>query len=258
MSDLNDILEGEEQPVVETPQEPEQPEGVETPPEEPARDAQGRFAPKGEDSATPAQEDKEEAGLKAGIAAERRKRQDAEAKYNQDIGALRQELEALKASQRPQEPTAPPPSIWEDEAGTFNHYGQQFTQTAVEQATQQSRLQASEIAMMQNVEDFTDVKADLVRFVGENPAVNAEVANSPHPWQAAYKAFKNHETMRELGATDISELKAKLTEQILAEQQQNAAPPPNIPQSLADAQSARGSGQPQANSLSLDDILKGP
>lgn len=258
MSDLNDILEGEGTAVdpMEAPQLPEateQPEVVETPPEGPARDAQGRFAPKGEESAPPAQDENAEAGLKAGISAERKRRQEAEARYDE----LRREIDAMKAAQ-PAEPPAPPPSIWEDEQGTFNHYGQQFTQEAVAAATQQSRLQASEMMMMQNAEDFTDLKADIHRFVGENPAVNADVAASPHPWQTAYKAYKNHQTMQQLGTTDISELEAKLREKITAElQQQQPAPTPTVPTSLADAQSARGSGNPAANPLSLEDLLGG-
>lgn len=254
MSDLNDILEGEDMPVeaVEAPQEPEQPQEAVEPSDGPVRDDQGRFAPKGEDSAPPAQDENADTGLKAGISAERKKRQEAEARYDE----LRREIEALKQAQ-PKEPEAPPPSIWEDEQGTFNHYGQQFTQQAVQAATMQSRLQTSELLMMQSAEDFTDLKADIFRFVGENPAINAEVQNSPHPWQTAYKAFKGHETMRQLGTTDISELEARLREKIMAEMQQQKPPQQNIPQSLADAQSARGSGNPANNPLSLDDILGG-
>lgn len=253
MSDLNDILEGEEQPVeaVEAQQEaPEQPQ-------EPVESGQprgpdGKFAPKGEDAGTPPAEEKAETGLKAGIAEERRKRQAAEARFDE----LKREIEALKNAQL-KEPEAPPPSIWEDEQGTFNHYGQQFTQTAVQQATQQARLQTSELLMMQNTEDFADLREDIFRFVGENPAVNTEVQNSPHPWQTAYKAFKNHQTMQQLGTTDLAELEAKMREKIMAEMQQQPAPT-QIPRSLADAQSSRSSAQTAGNNpLSLDDILSG-
>jgi hypothetical protein len=252
MSDLNDILEGEDTPAeaVEAPIEQQE---VETPQGGQPRDAEGKFAPKGEESAPPAQEDKAEVGLKAALAAERQKRQEAENRYTQDVQGLRQEVEALKA---PKEPEAPPPSIWEDEAGTFNHFGKQFTQTAVQQATMQSRLQTSEMLMMQEP-GFTEAKQDVYQFVGENPAVNAEVLNSPHPWQAAYKAYKNHQTMQQLGTTDLTEIEAKMREKIMAEMQQQQPPQQAIPSSLADAQSARGSGQSAAaQALSLDDILK--
>jgi hypothetical protein len=253
MSDLNNILEGEDAPVeaVEAPQESEQPV-AETP--EVEQDEQGRSTPKGEEGAPPAQEDKAEAGLKAALTAERQKRQDIESRYAQDIETLRREMESLKA---PKEPEAPPPTLWEDEQGWQQHFGTQVTQTAVEQAAQQSRLQTSELLMMQNAEDFAQIKQDLVNFVGQNPSVNAEVANSPHPWQAAYKAYKNHQTMQELGTTDLSEIEAKLREKIMAELQEQKPAKPTIPQSLADAQSARGVGQEPAQNLSIEDILGG-
>lgn len=256
MSDLKDILEGEETPAeaVEATEQPQQPEAVETPPEGPARDANGQFAPKGtEEGAMPAPEEGKTVPIQS-YQAEKQKRQDWENRYTTDIEALRREIAELK---QPKEPAAPPPTIWEDEQGAFNHYGQQFTQQAVDRATQASRLQASEIAMLQNVEDFASIKQDLVRFVGENPAVNAEVANSPHPWQAAYKAFKNHQTMQELGATDLTEIEAKMREKIMAEMQAQTPPQPKIPTSLADAQSARGNAQNVGETnMSLEDILK--
>jgi hypothetical protein len=251
MSDLNDILEGEEAPV-ET--QTEQPQEAETPTEGPTRDDSGRFAPKGEEPAPPAEEDKAETGLKAAAAAERRKRQEAETRYQDDITALRRELEQLK---QPKQPEAPPPSMWEDEQGWQQHFGSQVTQQAVQAAMQQNKLHTSELLMMQQHEDFPQIRQDIFRFVGENPAVNAEVQNSPHPWQAAYRAYKSHETMRQLGATDITELEAKLREKIMAEMQQQTPQTQTIPQSLADAQSSKRSAGAAGNSLSLEDILGG-
>lgn len=242
MSDLNDILkegEGEavtEAPVDETPQAGEQPE------------------PKGnQDGAMPAPEEKT---VPIGsYQAEKQKRQEWERRYQSDIETLRRELDALKA---PREPEAPPPSVWEDEQSAFQHYGQRFTQTAVEQAAHLSRLQTSELLMMQTDPEFANVKQDVFEFVGSNPAVNAEVQNSPHPWQTAYKAFKNHQTLQQLGTTDLSEIEAKLREKLMAELQQQQTPQPNIPRTLADAQSARASAQSApGNPPSLEDILGG-
>lgn len=257
MSDLDDILEGEETPTPEIQeQEPQEaPQEAEQPTEAPSRGPDGKFAPKGEDSAPPAQNENEEAGLKAAISAERKKRQEIEGRYQADLEQLRRELEELR---KPKEPEAPPPSMWEDEQGWQQHFGSQVTQQAVQAAIQQNKLHTSELLMSQQHEDFSELKQDIFRFVGENPAVNAEVQNSPHPWQTAYKAFKNHQTMQQLGTTDLTEIEARLREKIMAEMQAQNPPQPNVPQSLADAQSARGSGQSAAaNSLSLDDILKG-
>lgn len=259
MSDLNDILEGEEQPVEATeaaqePQPQEQPQGAQEAESGQPRAPDGKFAPKGKEEGSMPEPDEEKHVPIGSYKAEKQKRQEWERRYQEDIETLRKELEGLKA---PKEPAAPPPSMWEDEQGWQQHFGSQITQQAVQQAQMQSRLNTSELLMMQNTEDFTELKQDIFRFVGENPAVNAEVANSPHPWQTAYKAFKNHETMRQLGTTDLTEMEAKLREKIMAEMQEQKPAQPNIPQSLADAQSARGSGNPANNVLTLDDILGG-
>lgn len=246
MSDLESILDEGEELNAPVPQEVVAPE--------PPRDDEGKFAPKGnEDGAMPAPSEEKTVPI-GSYQAEKQKRQEWERRYQSDIETLRRELESLKA---PKEPPAPPPSIWEDEQGTFQHYGQQFTQTAVQQAAYVSRLQTSELLMLQSEPDFEAVKQDVYQFVGSNPAINAEVQNSPHPWKTAYKAFKNHQTMQQLGTTDLSEIEARLREKIMAEMQTQAPPQPNIPQSLADAQSSRASAKPQANSLTLDDILGG-
>ena len=64
MDELDDILESEEQPVAETPQEPIQEPGQ-------PRDDEGKFSTKGEDGVPPAPEDKAKAGQEAAIVAER-------------------------------------------------------------------------------------------------------------------------------------------------------------------------------------------
>jgi hypothetical protein len=112
--------------------------------------------------------------------------------------------------------------------------------------------------MMQADPEFETVKQDVYQFVGSNPAINAEVQKSPHPWQTAYKAFKNHQAMQQLGTTDLAEIEAKLREKIMADLQAQAPAQPTIPRSLADAQSSRASAQSApGNPLSLQDILGG-
>lgn len=254
MDELDELFEGEETAApAEEQAAPD--EGNVTVPAQP-RDDEGKFAPKGEESATPAPEDDKAKGLEAGIAAERKKRQEWEERYKTDVEGLRKELEALK---QPKEPEAPPPSIWEDEQATFSHYGQQFTQQAVQQATYQSKLQMSEMMARQNHEDFGEVWEPMNRFLQENPAVAQKSAESPHPWDHAYKAYKNFTTMQELGSTNLDELKASLLEQLKAEQAQQAEQAkPQLPQSLAGEQSARGSAtSPDNGPMSLEEILKG-
>lgn len=240
MDDLDDILNEGAEPA--TPQ----PEVVETP-QEPVRDESGRFAPKGDNEDAPPASDEKSKGLEAGISAERKKRQEVE----QQLEALRRELE----QRQPQEPQAPPPSIWEDDQAALGHVHNSAVQVAVEQATYQAKLQMSEMLVSQQFEDFATVKDKLVEFVGQNPAINQQVAQSQHPWLTAYNAFKTQQTMQDVGATNIAELEAKLREQIMAEQAQQQPAAPNLPRSLADAQSSRGGNTPVPAPLSLEDIL---
>lgn len=253
MDNLDDFLEGEE--TAAPAEEQAAPDEGNVPVPEQPRDDEGKFAPKGdEESAPPAPE--EEKGLKAGIAAERKKRQEWEDRYKTDVETLRKELEALK---QPKEPEAPPPNMWEDEQGWQQHFGQQVTSQAVQQATYQSKLQMSEMMARQSHEDFGEVWEPMNRFLQENPAVAQKSAESAHPWDHAYKAFKNFTTMQELGSTNLDELKASLMEQLKAERAQQAEQAkPQLPQSLAGEQSARGSAtSPDNGPMSLEEILKG-
>lgn len=258
MDEFDEFLDGKEQPEapVEATPEPEAteaPEGAETPTEGQPRDATGKFAPKGEDDAPPASEEKAVKGQEAAIVAERRKRQEAQERME------KLERQIAEMQQPQQQAQKPPPSMWEDEQAWQNHFGGQVVNTAVQQATQNAKLDMSEMMARQNHEDFDDVKASFLEMAKANPALAQQALQDPHPWNRAYQIAKNAKTMEELGATDMETLKAQLREQIAAEQvqaQQETAKP-KIPQSLAGEQSARGSAAPNAGPLSLDDILKG-
>lgn len=244
---LNETAEPEAQPApeaTEAPQEAGSQEG-------PQRDEQGRFAPKGEkEDAPPASEDKSK-GLEAGISAERKKRQETEAQLEQ----LRQELEQIRASQQPQQPAAPPPSLWDDEQAWQQHFGGEVVSSAVQQATFNAKLDMSEMMARQAHEDFDEIKTEFITLMQQNPALQQQALSDPHPWQKAYQIAKNARTMNELGATNIDELKAQLAEQIKAEQAQAGLPQTNIPKSLAGAQSSRGQNTPAPAALTLEEIL---
>lgn len=223
----------------ETGVEPEEPR------EEPVRDESGKFAPKEPKEAEPP------SALPKDVYEPLRAVRDENKALKDQLEALRREVQ-----QKPQEPPAPPPTIWEDEQGTFQHYGRQFTQTAVEQAAFISRLQTSELLMMQAEPEFEKVKQDVYQFVGSNPAVNAEVQNSPHPWQTAYRAYKNQQTMQELGATDINQLRERIRAEIEAEMAAGKPAMPNIPPSLSSQRSVDGrSGPAWAGPKPLSDLL---
>lgn len=259
MDDINldDVLNESNQPVAqpeaEAPQEAEQVEAKPTA----QRDEKGRFAPKGDNEDAPPASDDKAKGLEAGIAAERKKRQEWEERYHNDVETLRKELEALKQPKQPEQPATPPPSVWEDDAAAFDYHKQDAVSIAVQQATMNAKLDMSEMMARQAHEDFEEMKAEFVRMMQENPALQQQALSDPHPWQRAYQIAKNARTMSELGATDLETLKAQLREQIMAEQAQ-AAPQtaaPNLPHSLADAQSARGDNKPAPPPLTLESIL---
>lgn len=244
MSTLGDILNDEPS------NEPIEPVEVEAQePAAPARDEQGRFAPKGEtESASPAPVEEPQPNLDhPALIAERRRRQEAEAR-----------IAAYEAAQAQQ----PAPSVWEDEQGWQEHMSQQLTAQAVQAATLNARLDMSEMLARQANPDFDEMKEVFIGLMQENPALRNQCQADPHPWNKAYQIAKNYKAMQDLGATDLSSLEAKLTEKIRAElaaqqPQAPAAPQSPFPQSLANAQSARTQAVQSSGPPSLADILRG-
>lgn len=229
-------------------------EPAEAAPEEarsgPERDEHGRFAAKGVEEPQPETEaetvpptDKLPKEDYKAIREEREKRQ-----------ALERELEAVR-QQMQQRPPEPAPDIWENTEGWQNHFGTQLVSQAVQASTSQARLQMSAMMMEQQHEDFAQVKDELVRFVGENPAINQQVAESQHPWSTAYKAYKNQQAVAELGATNLDELRAKLREEILAEAQAQS-PVPGAPPTLTTERNVGArTGPAWAGPKPLDELL---
>lgn len=222
-------------------------EAVEPAPETeaPVRDDKGRFAPKGvEESVSPTPVE-EPTFDHAAVIGERKRRQEAEERAR----ALEAQLQSL------QHPPEPPPSIWEDDQGALNHVKNEAITTAVRQANFNSKMDMSEMMVRQANTDFEAVKAEFLALAAENPILAQQALADPHPWNKAYQIAKNHRAMQELGTTNVAEIEAKLREKIMAEMQ--AKPPANpLPNSLADAQSARGGGNPAAfQPYSLQDIL---
>lgn len=217
---LDDILDGEPEVQEQAAPEPEQPEPQVEGSEEKGVEPEQQEQPV-EPEAEPPSADKLPEDVYKPLRAVR-----------DENKALKDRLEALEKEaqqrQQPKEPEAPPPSVWEDE----NAWGGQLVSQAVQQAAYQSRLQMSEMLMAEQVDDFSTVKQQLVEFVGQNPVLNQQVAESQHPWRTAYQAFKNQQTMAELGATDIASLEAKMREKLLAELQEQVPAKP-VPPSLS-------------------------
>lgn len=250
--------EGDVQPV-ETP-EVNEPQETEAQAAERLRDEKGRFAPKGENQGStpePVENEIPEDQFK-GYLTEKKKRQEWEAKYgalNSEVETLKQQLQALQA---PKEPEAPPPTIWDDEQGWQQHFGGQVVNTAVQQATLNARLDMSEMLARQANPDFEEMKATFIELMQENPSLQKQAMEDPHPWNKAYQIAKNHKAMQELAAVDLTDLEAKiearLREKLAAETPQQQQPQANLPTSLADAQSSRAVNA-APGPISLEQIL---
>jgi len=199
-----------------------------------------------EAEAGPPPADERAKGQEAAIIAERRKRQELE----QQIEALRREMQA-----KPAEPPAPPPSVWEDEQGAFQHFGGQAVSAAVQRATFEAKLNHSEFYARKNIDGFGEAWDDLNKWLSDNPSVAQQATSDIDPWGYAYRAFQNQRTMQELGATDIETLRAKIREEELAKLQQQAAPA--IPRSLSTTRSVSSRRGPDwSGPPSLGELLK--
>ncbi len=239
MNELDDILSEE---VAETIEQPE------AQPELQPRDESGKFAPKGEpESESPAPAKEPEFDHQA-VIGERRRRQEAEAANAQ----LMAQLQAL------QNPPQPAPDMFEAPEDWQSHFGEQLLTQATSQAAYIAHLNMSEmLTRRDNKEDFDEMKALFLSLAEENPSLGQQANNDPDPWGKAYQIAKNHKAMQELGATDITQLEAKLREKIQAELAGSIQQSPTLPNSLADAQSARSNSAAPPARLSLNDILGG-
>lgn len=237
MDTLDNIL-SDEDTAIETVAEQAPVETVEAQPRAP----DGKFAPKGEESASPAPVE-EPPFDHAAVKGERERRQAAERRATE----LEERLQAL------QNPPAEPTSIWEDDAKWQSEFGSQVVGQAVNQATFNARLDMSEMMVRQSKPDFEEVKAAFLQLAEQNPTLRQQALDDPHPWNKAYQIAQSHKAMQELGATDVESLRAKIREELQAEMTQT--PAVNIPQSLAGSQSARSNAATAFRPPTLDEIL---
>ena len=255
MGTIDDILNDEpsEEPTAETveaptPEPAPEPEvSAETDDKGPVRDEKGRFAPKGEtESASPAPANQN--FDPAPVIAERRRRQEAEQRA----------LHLEEQLQRLQNPPEPPPSVFEDEHGWQQHFGSQVVSAAVQQASLNATLNMSEMLARQANPDFDEMKSEFLALAEQNPSLVAEARNDPHPWAKAYQIAKNARTMKELGATDLDTLKARLREELMAEMQaqQPAPTAPHIPATISNERNVgQRTGPAWSGPRSLSELL---
>jgi hypothetical protein len=255
--ELDDILNGqtpEDTSVAEIPADLP-PEIEASDPSQP-RDEHGRFAPKGEDNpaepvaAPPAAQ--EHVIPPGALAEERRKRQE-----------LEQQVQRLQSSiQQSQNPPPQAPSIFDDEQGWEQHFGQTVVQQAVEAASQNARLDMSEMMTRQANPDFEEKKAAFLALMQNTPGLQERALQDPHPWSFAYQYVANQQRMQELSAVNVADLEAKLRAQIQAEYEAKGHAvlgsnlPAGVPPSLSSQRNVGSrTGPAWAGPSPLSDIL---
>jgi hypothetical protein len=170
--------------------------------------------------------------------------------------ALKDQLEQLRReiTAKPKEPEAPPPTIWEDEQAALAYTQQQAVAQSLAGSAYQTKLFTSEFHARKNIEGFNEVWEPLNQWLSQNPTVAQQAATDYDPWGFAYRAYKNQQTMQELGAMDVDQLKAKMREEIMAEMAASRAPA--IPPSLSTQRSVSSRNGPAwAGPKPIKDLL---
>lgn len=258
MDNLEDFLKGPEtEEVVEEAVAEPVVEEVAAEPTEPTADRprgpDGKFLPKGEKQAeeaasvspTPQDPPLDHPAL----IGERRRRQEAEA----EIERLRTQAAPLAVQPQPQGL----PDRWEDPEGYDQYLIAKAGAIAQEQAVhavQTQRIYQSALNARAKYADYGDAHAVFGEMVQSNPGLFHQMLHSPDPAEFAYTTAKTEMEIRQYGGID--KLVEARVQARLAETQPAITPTPTIPDTLADAQSARGSSSAQPFTVpSLDQIL---
>jgi hypothetical protein len=170
--------------------------------------------------------------------------------------ALKDQLEQLRreVTAKPKEPEAPPPTIWEDEQAALAYTQQQAVAQSLAGSAYQTKLFTSEFHARKNIDGFETDWEPLNQWLGQNPSVAQQAAADYDPWGFAFRAYKNQQTMQELGAMDVEQLKAKIRADLEAEMA--ASRPPVIPPSLSSQRSVGSrSGPAWSGAKPLKDLL---
>lgn len=261
MDNLDDFLKGNDdaQPelteatateAVETPAEATEapqarPEG-EQPKAERPRGPDGKFIPKGEETGSPPVQ--ESTIPESALLGERRRRQEAEQRlqqYEQYLAQLQQQ---------------PDPDMFEDPEGFKKSLRDQIKAEAIAEARREAaetfqyhRIASAAQQFMAGKEDYQEAVNVFGQMASVNPRLLAEMQASPNPAEYAYNAGKTQIEIAQHGSIEAV-VQARVEAELKAKQ---AAPAtsPQVPDTLADAQSSRGSAAP-LNVPTLDDILK--
>lgn len=211
------------------------------------RGPDGKFLPKGEPeppavTASPAVEEPQLDH--AALIGERRRRQEAEQRIA--------EYEARLA----QQPQQPPPDFWEDPDQAFNHRLNTVLPEITERIRSElrvERVKESAEEARSRYQDYDQTIDVFHQLASQNPALGQQMLMSRDPAEFAYKTAKTHQQVTQYGSIDAL-IEAEVAKRLTAQPAPTPAPP--IPDTLADAQSARGTSAEPFKVPTLDDILK--
>jgi hypothetical protein len=266
MDNLDEILNGEtttdeptaEAPEVEAPAEPQTTEEQPAPTAERPRGPDGKFIPKGEtpatepeDGASPAPQ---EAPLDhAALIGERRRRQEAEQRIAEYEARFAQMQQSPPVQQAPQGA----PDMFEDPEGYTRYVAAQAAEVARQEAYGQFQYQRIDTAARQfapTVPDYAEKVQVFQQMAQSNPALLQELFRANNPAEYAYNTAKTQLEISQYGGLE-GLIKARVEEALKAQPPAAPTAPSPIPETLADAQSARGSSA-SFTVPTLDDILK--
>jgi hypothetical protein len=264
MDNLEEFLKGSEtidaedhdDPVAEaTPAEPDQSDdSAPEPKAERPRGPDGKFIPKGEAPETPAEAASPAAPEPqidhAALIGERRRRQEAEAELVQ----LRQQLQQAPQPPQFQAPTQAP-DMFEDPEGYTRYVAAQAAEVARHEAYGQFQYQRIDTAARQfapTVPDYAEKVQVFQQMAQANPALLQELFRANNPAEYAYNTAKTQLEISQFGGIE-GLIKARVEDALKANAPTATTPP--VPDTLADAQSSRGSSAEPFSPPTLDQIL---
>jgi len=171
-------------------------------PPEPAPQAQAAEVPQPETpeaapAPTPRAQKDPEAGLKAGIAAERERRQAAERiaeEVKAELAAIREQLQQRAA--QPQQPMAPPVvpaqppvDIWTD-PDQYTKYQVSTELAPVRQQFENQIWELREELARTRYPDYDEARSYFLKTANENPAIREQFQRAPDPIKFAYESGK--------------------------------------------------------------------
>lgn len=209
-----------------------------------SRDDKGRFAAKAEPAAapvpaapqaapTPESVEQQPNGfvpIKA-LDAERGKRKELEDRYEKDMQELRAQLARLSTPQKPAEPPAPPPTLW-DAPDEF--IASQLTPVQQQMADMREFVSENMAIQAHGAETVEAAKkaAEQIARTPEGQQMISRLLQSRHPYDDLVKWHKSQSILSEIG-TDPEAYKQKIIQEYLAQQQPTPQAQPQAPQAAA-------------------------